>query len=173
MISVYCASLNTTITLDHFFCVENPKVETLYLKLQNCIYYKAQWPKWHANVTSWCCHHKKKAFVKLLVVQKGALLQIQYCQKSFFSFKSGQQKIMQYIPGMNFFFSSHLISDTMPTLKCIIYQTCWIPEKNYTFLTLQVHTTNKEGILSNNELNILADFFIKKFRQTEMSTQSE
>ena len=43
-----------------FLCVEKPKNETLKLKLQNCIYSKAQWPKWHANVTSWCCHHKKR-----------------------------------------------------------------------------------------------------------------
>ena len=43
-----------------FLCVEKPKNETLKLKLQNCIYSKAQWPKWHANVTSWCCHRKKR-----------------------------------------------------------------------------------------------------------------
>ena len=60
---------------DHKHWFENPKVKPLKLELQNCIYSKTQWPKWYANVTLWCCHRKKKAFVKLLVVQKRALLQ--------------------------------------------------------------------------------------------------
>ena len=110
------------------------------------VYFEAQWPKWHANVTSWCCHRKKKAFVKLLVVQKGALLQNSILPKVILFFQVWTTKDNAIHTRHELFFSSHLISDTMPTLKCIIYQTCWIPEKNYTFLTLQVHTTNKEDI---------------------------
>ena len=89
---------------------------------------------------------QKKAFVKLLVVQKGALLQNSILPKVILFFQVWTTKDNAIHTRHELFFSSHLISDTMPTLKCIIYQTCWIPEKNYTFLTLQVHTTNKEDI---------------------------
>ena len=92
---------------------------------------------------------QKKAFVKLLVVQKGALLQNSILPKVILFFQVWTTKDNAIHTRHELFFSSHLISDTMPTLKCIIYQTCWIPEKKYTFLTLQVHTINKEDIQSN------------------------
>ena len=73
---------------------------------------------------------QKKAFVKLLVVQKGALLQNSILPKVILFFQVWTTKDNAIHTRHELFFSSHLISDTMPTLKCIIYQTCWIPEKN-------------------------------------------
>ena len=44
-----------------------------------------------------------------------------------------------------FFKSSHIRHNAHPKVHNIS-NLCWIPEKNSTFLTLQVHTTNKEDI---------------------------